>query len=77
MVARLIPFNISKIFRDHDFSILYPLVRLVKYERGQKMKHYMFAMMISLQFIAYVVRNLHKTRGEGLHRAVNGFKTLR
>jgi len=40
------------------------------------MKHYMFAMMINIQFIAYVVRNLHKTRSEKLHRTVNGFKMV-
>jgi hypothetical protein len=37
----------------------------------------MFAVMINIQFIAYVVTNLHKTRSEKLHRIVNGFKTVR
>jgi hypothetical protein len=41
------------------------------------MKQYVFNVMITIQFIAYVVRNLHKTRSLRLHRTVNGFKTLR
>jgi len=38
------------------------------------MKQYVFTVMITIKFIAYVVRNLHKTRSWGLHLIVNGFK---